>query len=384
MLANFINKKTIVILILVIIGLQVTSFTVCRIKSHIYPQKPLVKGVKTLRLSKKDVNDFYEVSGTVKAKNISIIASRIMGTVTDIPVKQGDKVSLGQEVLTIDNKDITQRLEAAKSAYEGSLRNMDSAKETNSLSDSIYNRYKKLITQNAISQQEMDQAETKKKIAALDYERAQSAVNQAMANLEEAKVNLSFSHIYSPSDGVVTNKNIDVGTMATAGTPLLTIEDISEFKTEANINEHLADQIKLSMPVEVVIDSISQSPYKAVVSEIVPSMDPSSRTFLMKAVIESDPNKTKMLKTGLFARILIPVTRKQILTIPANALVEKGQLLGVYVVDDKGNVSYRMIRTGKNIGGEVEVLSGLKEGESIIAEGIENAIDGGIISDKGQ
>lgn len=381
MLAKFINKRTIFILILLVIVLQVTFFIICRIKGNLQPQKPLVKNVKTLKLYKKDVNDFYEVPGTVKAKNISIIASRIMGTVTDILVKQGDRVTRGQEVLTIDNKDLIQRLEAAKSAYDESLRNMDSAKETNSLSETVYSRAKRLITQSAISQQDMDQAEAKKKIATLEYERAQSAVKQSLANLEEAKVNLSYSHIFSPTDGVVTNKNIDVGTMATVGTPLLTIEDTSEFKTEANINERLADQITLSTPIEIIIDSVSQS-YKAVISEIVPSMDPTSRTFLMKAVIKDDPNKTKLLRTGLFARILIPIMKKQVLTVPANSIVEKGQLVGVYVADPNGNVTYRMIRTGKKIGNDVEVLSGLNQGESIISQGVENAIDGGVISDK--
>jgi RND family efflux transporter MFP subunit len=336
-----------------------------------------VQNITVTTIHKKDVNDFYEASGTIQSKTISVISSRIMGAVTDVLVKQGDKVTAGQELLLIDDNDLAQRVKSVQASYNELVKTQQAAKSNKTFAETTYNRYKQLYDEKAISGQEMDQMANQKQRAVLDYQRSQAAVEEVMANLRQAKVNLDFTRITSPIDGVVTHKNIDKGSMASPGTPLMTIEDNDGFKVETSIDESMANQVKVSMPVDVAVDSISKT-FKGVVSEIVPSIDTSTRTFVIKAVITQDPNEHS-LANGLYARVLIPQKSRSIFAIPATAIVQKGQLTGVYVVGEKNTVSYRMIRTGKTFGGDIEVLSGLNDDERIVAAGVSNIFEGQII-----
>jgi RND family efflux transporter MFP subunit len=336
-----------------------------------------VQNVTITTIHKKDVNDFYEAAGTVQSKTISVISSRIMGAVTDVLVKQGDKVIAGQKLLLIDDNDLAQRLKAAQASHNEVMKSLETAKSNRTLAETTYNRYKQLYDEKAISGQEMDQMTNQKQRAVLDFQRVQASVEASKANLNQAKINLDFSQITSPIDGVVTRKNIDKGSMATPGTPLMTIEDNAGYKVETSVDESMANQMSVSMPVNVAVDSISKT-FKGVVSEVVPSIDASSRTFVVKAVITEDPNEHS-LTNGLYARVLIPQKSRSILAVPTTAIVQKGQLVGVYIVGKENRTSYRMIRTGKTFGGDIEVLSGLNDGEKIVAASVNNVSEGEII-----
>jgi RND family efflux transporter MFP subunit len=372
------TKKISIGVIAAIAVLLVLFFVFNRHKPvHISNTGIAVQNVTIATIHKKDINDFYEAAGTIQSKTISIISSRIMGAVTDVLVKQGDKVTAGQELLLIDDSDLTQRTKAVQAAYTEAAKSLETAKSNMTLAETTYNRYKQLYDEKAITGQEMDQMTNQKERAVLDFERAQSSVEAAGANLQQTKVNLGFSRITSPIDGVVTHKNIDKGSMAAPGTPLMTVEDNAGYKVEVNIDESMANQVNVSMPVDVVVDSIPKT-FKGVVSEIVPSIDASSRTFVLKAMITKDPNDNS-LTNGLYARVLIPQKSRSIFTVPAAVIVQKGQLVGVYVVSEGNRISYRMIRTGKTFGGDVEVLSGLNDDERIVAAGVNNISEGQII-----
>jgi RND family efflux transporter MFP subunit len=336
-----------------------------------------VRNVTITTIHKKDINDFYEATGAIQAGTISVISSRIMGAVTDIFVKQGDKVTAGQELLLIDDSDLTQHVNAARAAYNESVKEQQAAKSNKTLAETTYKRYKQLYDEKAITSQEMDQITNQKQLATLEFQRAQAAVEAAEANLKQAQVNLGFSRIASPIDGVVTHKNIDKGTMASPGIPLMTVEDNINYKAEVSVDEKMANQVYVSMPVKVEVDSIP-AVFKGTINEIAPSIDTSSRTFIVKALIIKDPNDRR-LANGLYARVLIPQKSRSILAIPTAAIVRKGQLTGVYVVTDDNRTNYRMIRTGKTFGSDIEVLAGLNEDEKIATSGVEDIYEGEII-----
>ena len=318
-----------------------------------------VTGVTLAEVHPAQVDEYYETSGTVRAKTISVIASRVMGTVTSVKVKEGDRVHAGQVLMTIDDRDVAQRVKAAEKAVEA-------AKQNKSLMDITYQRYKNLHDEKAISQQEIDQIETQKKVSDMEYERAK-------AMLAEAQIYHGFTRISAPTSGVVTEKKIELGSMAVPGIPILTVEDNSYFRIEGNVDERLSGKLKIGMPVDVIIDSIGQEA-KGRITEIIPAVDPMSRTFLIKIDL-----KMPSLKTGLYGKVLIPEGKREAILVPQKAIVEKGQLVGVYVVDNKGVITYRLIKAGKKYGEQIEILSGLSGGEKIIVDGVEKAVDGGII-----
>jgi RND family efflux transporter MFP subunit len=338
--------------------------------------RPLVSDVRIAVIHAVEVNDYYETSGTVKAKTISDVASRVMGTVTAVNVREGDTVTQGQELVTIENKDLLEKLKAAQAAADEAKRALEAARADKQLAEATYSRYKKLYDDKAVSGQEMDQIENQRTVAAAEYSRARSASRRAMAAVAETKVAAGYSKIVSPTNGIVTRKDIDVGSMAVPGTVLMVVEDVSALEVDAQIDEHLVENVKLDVPADISIASIGAK-LRAPVTTIVHAVDPMSRSYLVKISIPSD----KLLKTGLYAKVLIPIGRKTAMLVPAKSIVEKGQLVGVYAVDENNIVAYRLIRTGKKFDDSVEVLSGLSEGQRIIVENVQNAVDGGIIAE---
>ena len=324
-----------------------------------------VSGVTSIELKPSKVDDYYEASGTVKAKNVAIIASRIMGSVTSISVQEGQQVRAGQVLLTIDDRDIAQKVSAAQNAVLSAQQQMQLAEVTLS-------RYAKLYEEKALSRQEYDQVETQKKVAQSEYERAR-------ALLGEAQAVQSYACVRAPFSGVVTGKRIDPGSMAVPGTQLLTIEDTSAFLVEATVDEKLSARLKPGITVDVVLDALGQN-IKGKVSEVVPAIDPSTRSFLVKIAIIEEGRKLAF-KTGLYAKVMIPTGVRETLILPAASIVEKGQLTGAYTLDAKGIITYRLVRTGKHYGSGIEILSGLNPGERVIVTGTDKAVDGGIVTD---
>ena len=205
-------------------------------------KRPSVSGVVITKIEMSQVDDYYETSGTVRAKVTNTIASRVMGMVTAVNVKAGDKVRAGQSLMTLDDRDAAQRVKAAEHGLEAAGQNME-------LADITYRRYKKLHDEKALSRQEIDQIETQKKVATSEYQRMK-------ASLEDAKIYRGFSIITSPITGRVTEKKIEAGNIAMPGMPLLTLEGGSGFNVEAYVDESLSGKLKNGTPVRVVIDAI--------------------------------------------------------------------------------------------------------------------------------
>jgi len=325
-------------------------------------RKPEVSGVDVTKIEPSRVDDYYETSGTVRAKLTSTISSRIMGTVMSVNVREGDRVRAGQLLITLDDRDAVQRLKAAEQGLER-------ARLNSSLTDKTYQRYKRLHEERALSGQEIDEIESRKKVAAAEY-------RQMLASLDEARIYSGFARIVSPSSGWVTEKKIDAGSMAVPGAPLMTVESGSGFDIETYVDESLTGKLKTGMPAQVVIDAVDLN-LTGTIFDIVPAMEGRSRTFRIKIAVAHP-----QLKSGLYARVMIPLGKKEILLVPQKSIMEKGQLTGVYVVGNKSDVTYRLVRAGKPFGNNVEIISGIAAGESIITSGMDKAVDGGVVTNQ--
>ena len=322
-------------------------------------KRPEVAGVATTAVSLSTVDDVYEATGTVRSDNTSTVASRAMGVVTSLLVREGDTVKAGQVLLVIDDRDAASRVRAANMAVE-------SAKQNKSLAESTWRRYKNMFDEKALSRQEMEQIETQKKVAEAEYERT-------VAMAQEAKTYLSFTRITAPVPGRVTQKHIDAGSMVSPGVPLLVIEGGGGSYIEASVDAGLGDKVKTGLVVEAVVETLNE-PITGTIREVFPSVDPLSRTFMIKVGL-----KDARPRSGLFARVRIPVGKREAILVPNQAIVRKGQLTGVYVVDSQGTVIYRLIRTGNTSARGTEILSGLTVNDRIIISGTERVTDGDIL-----
>ena len=332
----------------------------CKSKTEDSVKRPEISGVKVEPVAQSQVDNIYEVTGTVRSNQTSLVASRVMGTATSIPVREGDVVQKGQLLLTIDDRDAAQRLQAAKMLAEAAKQNSD-------LTDKTWQRYKKLHAEDVVSQQEMDRIDTQKKLADAEY-------NRVKAMADEAATYLSFTKVTAPVSGRITEKRIEAGSMATPGMPLLVIEGGGNSYIEVSIDAGIGPAVKTGMPVDAEVDTIA-GPLAGFIKEVFPAVDPGSRTFTAKIGF-----KNANPRSGLFARVRIPIGKKQAIVIPEHAVVRKGQLTGVYAVDDQGVVTYRLVRAGKAFAAGTEILSGLKANDRIVTSSIERVIDGGMIS----
>jgi len=335
-------------------------------------QRPQVSGISIEKVKSSETAVFYETSGTLRSISTALVSAKIMGEVTGIKVKPGDAVRKGDILLTINAPDVNARAEVAKEAFNEAQRGADIAEENKGLMEKTFERFRKLYEEKALTGQEFDEVKAKKEVAVLEYERAQKALDRAEAGLQEAEAFKGYTVVRSPLNGVVAEKSIDIGNMALPGAPLILIEE-PVYRVEAAVDEKLLSSIHPGTQILVSIDSITMNTTGRV-AEIVRQIDPLTRTFTVKI----DLNETsRSLRGGIYAKVRIPIDKKRGLFIPRDAVITRGDLSGVYAVNEDGIVTLRFVKTGKSSEGKIEVLSGLSEGEKIIVKGIEKAVDGG-------
>ena len=162
-----------------------------------------------------------------------------------------------------------------------------------------------------------------------------------------------------------------MGSLAAPGTPLLTLEDSHRYWLEVAIPDSQAARIRLGQPLAVQIEAAAIS-ITAPVAEIIPAADPVSRTTQVRLDLPSSPH----LRSGLFGRAWVPIGRRQAIRVATKAILERGQLQGVYVVGQDNIARFRLVRTGATGQGAVEILSGLTGGELVVVAGAERVSDG--------
>jgi len=296
-----------------------------------------------------------------------------MATVTSVLVDEGNRVHSGDLLMTLDDSDLVQKIKQAEAGYHEAQQGLAIARENLALADITLQRFQNLFAGKALSQQELDQAASRKKVAEHDYQRILALSDKATAGLTEARIYQGYSKITAPISGLVITKNVEQGDMSAPGRPLLTIADTSRLEVTAYVAEKHAGSVRPGQQV-IIRRATPEKLVSGNIIEVVQAIDPRSRKFQVTIAI-SDTD----LLPGTFVTVHIPTGEKTALLIPDAALLKKGALTGVYTVDNRNIITYRLVRTGRHIEDAIEILSGLAAGEEIIAEGIERAVDGGLL-----
>ncbi|HTL59152.1 MAG TPA: efflux RND transporter periplasmic adaptor subunit [Candidatus Limnocylindrales bacterium] len=311
-------------------------------KGHQDISAPPAAHVRAQEVQLKPRTSFEEVVGTVRVKLRATLEARVSGRIDQMPVVLGQQVKAGDLIARLYAPEVQARLEQAQASLQQA--------------DKDWKRLSTLFEQQAVTRSEYDAADAK-------YRVAKGAVAEAQAMLE-------YVQVAAPFNGVVTRKLADLGDLAAPGKPLVELEDPSALQLEADVPEAIAAQIRQNATLAVRLESppIETS---GIVKEIARTVDPQSRTFRVKLDLPGAPS----LVSGRFARLLVPLGQARSLLVPNSAVVQRGQLEIAFVVS-KQQAILRLVKTGKHVGNDIEVLSGLDPGENLVIEGAEQLVDG--------
>jgi RND family efflux transporter MFP subunit len=327
------------------------------------PAPETVRNVSVLPVQRADVPDLLEAVGTVRAAETSQLASQMMGNIVELRAHEGDRVRRGQVLAVIDDAQPRAAVDRATAAESAAGQEVSASDSDLALAQSTLQRYQNLYDKKSVSPQEFDEVKARYQAALAHRDSARAGQSQAKAALAQARTSLSYTRILAPFDGVITEKKADPGTLASPGLPIFTIEGLGRYRLEATVNENDLRYVQMGEQVPVVVDALENKELKGKVAQIVPAADPGSRSFLVKIELPADAR----LRSGLFGRAQFSRGKRPSLLIPQTALVARGQLQGVYVLDPSKIANLRYITLGKTTGREVEVLAGLQEGERLVA-----------------
>ena len=343
--------------------------------------EPIAVTVATVGIA--DVADTFEVGGVVAARTAATLMARIVAPVQEVRVSPGDRVRSGQVLIVLDGRDLAAQARRARAAGMSADQDVIAAEAERQAAEAAlalarvtYARVAGLHAKQSATAQELDEvtgtlraAEARAAGAAARARSAVVGVDAARAASDAADTTETFSRIAAPFDGIVTEKMVEPGNMASPGTPLMRVEDARAFRLEVRVDESRVGQIMPGVTVAVGLDAGAGGDPRMVtgtVTEIGRAVDADTRAFLVKISLPAEDG----LRSGMFGRAHFSGRPRRALTVPASALVHRGQMTSVFVVE-KDIARVRLV----NVRG-TEVLAGVSDGEIVILAAPSTVSDG--------
>jgi RND family efflux transporter MFP subunit len=323
----------------------------------IFPPAEAALPFATAPAQHREVDLTYAAEAVVEAVNQATMAAQISGRVIEVAFDAGDAVKKGQVLVRIDESE-------ARQAVAGSEAEVAQAQANLQNSRLAYDRSKQLLAQKFISQAAVDKAQA-------DYRSAEAQLKVALARVGQTTATRGFATIVAPYDGIIASRQVELGEMASPGKALMTFFSPKGLRVVASIPQYKLAQVRQSSRAQVEFPELKQWVPGTRVT-LLPVAD--TRTHTTRARVDL-PADLKGIYPGMFARAHFSIGRAQKLLIPASAVVRRSEVAAVYVVDAKEQISFRQIRLGEPVGqSEVEVLSGLVQGEQVALEPIKAGI----------
>jgi RND family efflux transporter MFP subunit len=325
----------------------------------------------------------FESGGTVRATTTTVLSSRVMSAIVEVPVKPGDRVRAGQVLVRLDTRQLAAgqaRADAGLAAMVEAQSAADAEREAASsaltLARASHARIATLAERKVATPAEIDAAvaalrgaEARMKGAEARKAEIASSIEAARAAARTASVDASFGTIVAPFDALVTEKLAEPGTIALPGTPLLVVEDVRQFRLEVSVD--VADTAAVSVGSRVPIAIAGLPAIDGTVEEIAPAVDAVAHTYSIKIALPGTPG----LRSGLYGRARFRGSDREAVTVPAASLVRRGQLTLVFV-DDNGTARLRYVHVGPPVGDRIPVLSGLAKDERVVLDPPSTLADG--------
>lgn len=298
--------------------------------------------------------DTRHFSGQIQPRRQSSVSARITARVADVLVESGDQVQEGDVLLRLDNDDLSARVRQQQQSLAAAQARANEAR-------SSFQRVSALVEQGLLPSASLDEATAQR-------DTAEAQLIGAREALSEAKTSESYSVIVAPFSGVVSDRTVFTGDIATPGMPLVSLYQPESLRFEAAVSESVLRFVEPNKAFMVEIDAQNKT-YPAVVTEIVPTADAASRSFKVRLALET----TTPLNPGMYGRLTVPTGERDMVVVPVQSIESLGQLDYVFVAVDQ-RIERRLVRLGDtkvvNGGYEwIEVHSGISAGEVVVMQG---------------
>jgi len=316
---------------LAILGLALL-FTGCRRAetSFSFPAGPAVP-VRTSIVAAERLPLFIEVPATIRPAERAVIAARLTGTIATLPWGLGQSVKAGEMLLTLSAPEAEARVRQSQAQAAEATRTAE--------------RERTLVAKGVSPPDSLRDAEDRLRFA--------------QAALAEADAMLAYATVRAPFDGVVTEKHVLPGDLATPGLPLLVVESTQHLRAEGNIPETLAASLHFGDALNVIVDE-PPAALAGTIEELSTASDAVSRSLLVKVAL---PAST--IRSGQYVRLQVPTGNSPSLLVPADAVSRFGQMERVFLVE-QGRAVLRLVKTGRTSGARIEILSGVNAGEQLV------------------
>lgn len=298
---------------------------------------------RTLVVHDSSVTAFVEAAGIAEPVLQATVSSKLMGTVTAVLVNEGDRVSAGQSLARIDARDLDARREQVDAGIAGATAALREA-------ELHATRLRALYADSAVPRAQLDAAES-------GLARAEAGVRSAKAGAAELVATADYSSIRAPFPGTVTQRLVDPGAFAAPGAPLITVQDHRRLRVKVTLAPNDARLLRKGAVVEVQVEGVSGT---GVVEAVLPAQQ--SGLYAVNVLVE---NRDSRFAAGGTATVRVPQGARRVVLIPQDAVRHQGDLTGVMLREESG-ARIRWVRLGRTMGDRVEVLSGLKGGETIL------------------
>ena len=324
-------------------------------------------------------------SGYVVAQRKAAAASKVTGRLVSLSVEEGSHVKEGQVLARLENDDVTASMERAAANLEFSKTDLERAKAEIEEAVLSFNRNRDLLLQGLVTQAAYDASDARYKKAAAAVASAEAAIKAGTAALKEAEVFLAYTIIRAPFEGVVLTKNADIGDIVTplgaaanAKAAVVTMADMNSLQVEVDVSESNLQQVKQGQPCEIQLDAFPESRFKGEVHMIVPTADRSKASVMVKIrFLEKDSRILPEMgaKAAFLQRPLKSGEERPRTVINPDAVITRNGSKSVFLIKDNRAVE-TPVTLGEQLGDMVEVLHGVKSGDSLILKPLDKIKDG--------
>ena len=293
----------------------------------------------------------FDAAGVAAPIQQATLGTRLMGTVTDVLVREGDRVAAGQQLVRIDARDLSAKAaQVTASIAEAEAMHQDATAQAN--------RIRTLYGDSAATRAQLDAAET-------GLARAAAGLKAAQAAASELGAVSSYAIVRAPFAGIVTRRFADPGAFATPGAPLVTMQDESTVRISVSTTPTIARGLRRGQTLAGLVEG---TPVRATIEGVVPAM--AGSLYTINALV---PNSNAALLAGSRATVTLPTGQRRVLVAPALAIVREGDLTGVTLRTAQGD-DRRWVRLGPALGDMIEVTAGLRPGDRIVVPTVRVAV----------